>query len=118
MAVSTLLTESIYTGNGVTTSFAPGFHVQSNTGIKVSVDAVVKTLTTDYTLTGSPATAVVFGVAPLAAAVVRVYRETPLTQTLDLADNTQTPEDDREKALDRIVMMLQELEARVEALEP
>ena len=118
MSVSRLLTDGSYTGDAVTTTFAvPAFDFQTNSQIKVSVDGVVQTISTDYTLTGSPATAVEFNTAPASAAVVRIYRLTPLTQTLDLLENAVNPEEDKEKAYDRLCMMIQELEARVAALE-
>lgn len=118
MSVSSLVTENNFTGDGSTTTFAaPTFQFQSNSQIKVSVDGVLKTIATHYTLTGSPATAVNFLSAPAAAAAVRVYRSTPLTQTLNLVENAANPEEDKEKALDRLCYMIQELEARVAALE-
>lgn len=118
MAVSLTTTENTFTGDGATVTFAaPTWSFQTNSQIKVSVDGVVKTLTTHYTLTGSPATAVVFVSAPAAAAAIRIYRSTPLTQTLNLQENASNPVEDTEKALDRLLYMIQELEARVADLE-
>lgn len=118
MSVSSLLTENEFTGNGAQTTFAaPTFQFESNSQIKVSLNGTLQTIATHYTLTGNPATAVVFLTAPANGAAVRVYRQTPLTQTLNLVENGSNPEEDKEKAFDRLCYMIQELEARVAALE-
>lgn len=117
MSLSNLLVESEYTGDASTTTFAITFALKTNSQIKVTVGGTLQTLGVNYSLTGSPATAVVFGSAPAAAAAIRIYRDTPLTQSLNLVSNGTFAEEDVESRFDLLVMMIQELEARVEELE-
>lgn len=117
MAVSSLIIETQFTADGVLTSFAPTFPFQANSQLKVYVDGVLKTISTDYTLTGAPASAVNFNSAPANGAIVLLKRITPLTQTLNLVENGSNPVEDTERALDRLLFMIQELEARVAELE-
>ena len=60
-------TSNSYTGNISTVDFAFTFPYLKTTDIKVSVDEVVKTLTTHYTLHN--ATTIRFGTAPATGAV-------------------------------------------------
>ena len=67
-------TENSYTSSANQTLFSFTFPYIDTTDIKVSVDAVVKTLTTDYTL--ASATQIQFNTAPGASKTVRIYRDT------------------------------------------
>ena len=67
-------TSNSYTANGSTVDFAFTFPYQNSTDIKVSVDEVVQSLTTHYTLHN--ATTIRFGSAPGSGKVVKVYRDT------------------------------------------
>ena len=67
-------TENSYTSSANQTLFSFTFPYIDTTDIKVSVDSVVKTLTTDYTL--ASATQIQFNTAPGASKTVRIYRDT------------------------------------------
>ncbi len=67
-------TSNTYTANGSTVDFAFTFPYQNSTDIKVSVDEVVQSLTTHYTLHN--ATTIRFGTAPGSGKKVKVYRDT------------------------------------------
>ena len=68
-------TENTYTTSSATqTLFSFTFPYIDTTDIKVSVDDVVKTITTDYTL--ASATQVQFNTAPGSSKKVRIYRTT------------------------------------------
>ena len=67
-------TENSYTSSATQTLFSFTFPYIDTTDIKVSVDGVVKTITTDYTL--ASATQVQFNTAPGASKTVRIYRVT------------------------------------------
>ena len=67
-------TENSYTSAANQTLFSFTFPYIDTTDIKVSVDSVVKTLTTDYTL--ASATQIQFNTAPGASKTVRIYRDT------------------------------------------
>ena len=63
-----------YTGNNSTVDFAFTFPYLKSTDIKVSLDEVVQTLTTHYTLHN--ATTIRFGSAPGTGVAVKIYRDT------------------------------------------
>jgi hypothetical protein len=116
MAVSVAAASVEYTGDGSTTTFPITFAIQENSQVKVSqldtVSEVTSILTegVEYTLTGSPlATNVVYGVAPASTIEVTVYRVTPKLQETEYIATGPFPADAHEDALDRIVMMIQEL---------
>ena len=67
-------TSNSYTGNGSTVDFSFTFPYLKSSDIKVSVDEVVQSLTTHYTLPN--ATTIRFGSAPGSGKTVKVYRDT------------------------------------------
>ncbi len=67
-------TSNSFTGNGSTVDFAFTFPYQNTTDIKVSVDEVVQSLTTHYTLHN--ATTIRFGAAPASGKAIKIYRDT------------------------------------------
>ena len=71
-------TSNSYTANGSTVDFAFTFPYQNSTDIKVSVDEVVQSLTTHYTLHN--ATTIRFGTAPANGKAVKIYRDTASTE--------------------------------------
>ena len=66
-------TEHFYTGNGSTTTYSFTFPYLKNADIKVSLDDVLKTETTHYTVSS---TNIVFGSAPGSNVAIRIYRDT------------------------------------------
>ena len=67
-------TSNEYTGNNSTVDFSFTFPYQNATDIKVSLNEVVQTLTTHYTLHN--ATTIRFGSAPGTGVKVKIYRDT------------------------------------------
>ena len=67
-------TSNSYTGNNSTVDFAFTFPYLNSSDIKVSVDEVVQTLTTHYTLHN--ATTIRFGTAPATGKAIKIYRDT------------------------------------------
>ena len=63
-----------FTGNNSTVDFAFTFPYLKSTDIKVSLDEVVQTLTTHYTLHN--ATTIRFGSAPGTGVKIKIYRDT------------------------------------------
>lgn len=84
------LAKTLYTGNGVTTTFAVGFSFITAAHIKVYLDGVLKSNPTHYSISGSN---VVFVSAPANATVVAVVRDssqsTRLTDYVDTATLTE-----------------------------
>ena len=110
-------TSNTHTANGSTVDFAFTFPYLNSSDIKVSVDEVVQSLTTHYTLHN--ATTIRFGTAPANTKKVKIYRDTASTElaatfypgsairSSDLNDNytqnlyvTQEAENDASTALD------------------
>lgn len=101
-----------YTGNGSATTFAYTFKIMSSADLKVTVDGVLKTITTDYTVDGvgnSGGGNVVFNAAPANAAKVDIYRALPYNRETDYVEGGDLRADTVDNDLDRIVMMTQQL---------
>lgn len=100
-----------YTGNGSVTAFAYGFRILTKTDIEVLVAGVVKTVDTDYTVSGLGASGggtVTFTVAPITGATVALLRKQPLTQASVYVANEAFPAARLEKDLDKLQMQLQQ----------
>ncbi|VTU25383.1 Pectate lyase superfamily protein [Variovorax sp. PBS-H4] len=102
---------STHVGNGVTTSFAYGFKLLDAADIRVSVAGVLKTLNTDYTVTGIGAEAggtIVFLAAPVSLAAIELVRSVTVQRLTDYqySGDFQSPTVNRD--FDRLVMMLQD----------
>lgn len=111
MSLSDLDVEQSYTGNGSNQDFAINFSYQLAAQVKVSLDGVDQPSGWSIVSTN-----VHFSVAPTTGVVVRVYRSTPLTQTLNLIDSGSFLQEDLEAALDRIVMQIQEVKNALDNL--
>lgn len=116
MALSITTVDHTYTGDGSTTTFPIPFTFFNNTQVKVeetdTTTGVITQLTqgAEFTISGGdPGTSVLATTAPSATKTWRVYRSTPLTQIYDFINNTTVNLENIEKALDRIVMMAQEI---------
>jgi hypothetical protein len=125
MSLSNLTVSQTYTGDGTTTSYAIPFALLANSQVKVKkIDTLANTegilvVGTDYTVTGgNPGTHVALTVAPLASDQVVVYRETTLTQDADYLAGAVFPAETHEKALDKMVMMIQELSYKLSNTTP
>lgn len=102
------------TGNGVTTSFAYSFRILDEADLVVTVDGVLKVLTTDYTVTGVDAALggnVVFGVAPANGAAIVIARERAYKRDIDYQRNGSFDEETVDADFDAVVMLIQQVEA-------
>ena len=116
MTISTTASRISYNGNGVTTEFSFPYRFLANGDIVVvSVSSTgvetVKTLTTDYTLTGAGDDAggsVTMLVAPASGTRLIIYRDTEVVQETDYTSGDAFPAESHERALDRLTMILQE----------
>lgn len=117
MTVSTTTTRASYSGNDVTVEFAIPFKFLQNSDITATlVDAAgaetAWVLDTDYTLAGVGDDAggtLTATTAPATGETLVIERVLTLTQTLDLLANDSADAEAQEEALDRIVMMVQQL---------
>ncbi len=114
MTVSTQTTQITYTGDGATTVFAFGFKAVNSADITVYIDGaelfvgVIVTLNADQEIT--PGGSVEITPAPAVDAEVKIKRETPRTQPVDYEPYGPFPADTHEGALDRLTLLVQEVE--------
>lgn len=111
MTISSSTNSISYTGNGITTSFAYTFPIQSNTWLGVYVNSVLQTLTLDYSVTGVGGSGgnVVFVSAP--TGTVFIARDhVPETQLTDYVQGDPFPADSHEQALDKLTVLVQQLD--------
>lgn len=111
---------SQYAGNGATTAFAFPFRFFQNTDIVViqtiaGVDTGLVYLT-HYSVTGAELPAggtITFFTAPAVGTTISIYTTVPQTQPVDYIGSDNFPAETHEEALDRLTVMIKELNARV-----
>jgi hypothetical protein len=122
MTVSSTSNRKTFTGDGVTVAFGTSpvvffeegdltvYKVVTATGV-----ATLQTITTDYAVTGgSGSTGTVTAVvAPAVGETYVIVRELDLTQEVDFVNNEATDAEVAEDALDRLVMIAQQLSAKI-----
>jgi hypothetical protein len=92
------------------------FAIFQDADLVVDVDGVTKTLTTDYTVTGEgedTGGTVTFLVAPGNGAIVTIYRDIAIERTSDFQQSGPWSSTTTNDELDRITMILQQLESRI-----
>ena len=114
MPVSEQTPVNSYTGNGVTTVFPYTFKLLAQADIEVTVDGVVKTLTTDYTVSGVGVDGggnVTFVTAPANGTTVVLHRAMAYKRDIDYQENGDLPAATLDEDIDRTVMLVQQLRA-------
>ena len=112
MPVAEQVRVNTHTGNGSTTNFAYGYRIFEDADLTVTVDGVVQTLTTDYTVNGADDAGggtIDFITAPINLSVVTISGELPYDRDTDYIQNgsmiARTFDDDHDKA----IMLIQQL---------
>lgn len=120
MTITNENAENLFPGNGLTTVFPTNIYALEADQIEVYIREdgldTLQTPTTNYTLSGlgNPAgITITMLIAPAADEEVVVARVTPRTQELDLTSTRAYNPEALMTALDRIVMMMQEIAAEV-----
>lgn len=121
MTVSTTTAKVSYAGDGSTTTFAVGFYFLATSHLKVTLRAAdgtetVKTLTTDYTVSGAgnpSGGSVTLLSAPASGVTVVITRNVPQTQLVDYQPNDPFPANTHEQALDQLTMEVQQLQEQI-----
>ena len=121
MTVSSTTSKVSFSGNGSTTAFAVSFYFLAATDLKVTLrksdgTEVVKTYSSDYTVTGAGVTSggtVTMGTAPASGETLVIQRNVPLTQLVDYQPNDPFPANTHEQALDKLTMEMQQLNEAV-----
>lgn len=112
MTVSSQISRIEQLGDGTTTAFAVNFYFLENSDLKVFVNGVLQTITTNYTVTGAGNPAggtVTFVSAPANGVQVVIFRDPALTQGLDYIDNDPFPAESHERGLDKLTMIAQRI---------
>lgn len=112
MSVTSQTPINRYAANGVTTVFPYQFKIVSQVDIKVTVDGVTKTLTTDYTVSGVGADAggnVNFLSAPANGTTVVLKRNMQFLRATDYQDNGDLLADTLNPDQDAPVLMIQQI---------
>ena len=120
MTVSTTTSKVSYTGNGSTSAFAYTYKIFADAELKVYVGGVLKTLTTHYTVSGAGGASggnVTFtaGNIPINLAAVVISRNISKTQVTDYVENDSFPAETHESALDKLTMLVQDVDNSVTA---
>lgn len=109
MAVGTTVTNANFTGTGVSSTYAPGFYINSSDQVRVYANGVLQTLGDDYVVNNVGASAGCSIVATFEiGAAIYVERVTPITQLVDTQNNETILEDVLDAALDKLTMIAQE----------
>ena len=102
-----------YTATASQTVFAYGFPIFVDSDLKVYIGSTVKTLTTDYTVSGAGTTAggnVTLGTGATAGDIVTIYRDLPVSRTTDYQTGGDLLAETLNDDLDKVVMMAQQNE--------
>ena len=115
MTVSVKRNKVQYTGDNSTTAFSVTFPYTETSQVKVYLGSTLQTITTHYTLTDPGATGTVtFGTAPGSGVIVSIIRETDYLQAVDYVNNDALDAETLEKAFDKLTMMCQQLDNKIE----
>jgi len=121
MTITTTTIKNSYSGDNSNTVFAYTYKILAEGDVEVIVRSAngtetVKTLTTDYTVSGVGSASggnVTFVTAPSSTETVVLRRETTQTQTVDLVENDPFTAETVEGAFDRAIVIAQELQEEV-----
>jgi hypothetical protein len=105
-----------YVASAGQTVFAVPFPFFTDADLVVDVDGVVKTLTTQYTVTGAEEDAggeVTFLGALTGGEIVTIYRDIAIERTADFQTNGPLRSTTFNDELDKITLILQQLESRI-----
>ncbi len=111
MTISTTERKARHTGNGGTTQFFYSFRCDDESWMVPLIDDVEQTtgftVDLDVDLVGGSVT---FAEAPADGTTVTLVRVVPQTQQIDYISNDPFPEDTHELGIDKLTMMIQELQ--------
>ena len=126
MTIAAQTLEVLETGDNSDVTFSFGFQIYANTDIKVYKKVIatgvstLQTLTTNYSVAiteGAPGGVVTYVVAPTTLQQSRIVCDVPPTQPTSLRTNGKFADDQIEDMFDRITILIQQIEARLDALE-
>jgi len=107
MAVTNITPVATYTGNGSTKDFSFSFKINDKTDVKLFIDNVAKTYSTDYTvdkLTSILTTVI----APSNGVGIRLQRNTTLSRDVDYAEGGGLSSTTLDTDLDKLMLLIQD----------
>ena len=120
MTTTTTTSRVSYTGDGATTAFSLStMTIQAATHLAVyylvsgGSSSTLWVKDVDYTVNAA-LTSITATVAPAASSTLTIIRAVPLTQTTDLKDNSAAKAEVTETALDKLTMMVQQLDEAID----
>jgi len=122
MTISSTTIKNSYSGNGSTTAFTFTYYIISENDLEVIIRSsngteTVQTLTTHYTVTGVQNNAggtVTMITAPASGETIVIRRKTSQVQDTDYVANDPFPAETHEAALDKSMLISQELQEAVD----
>jgi hypothetical protein len=122
MTISSTTVKVSYSGNSSTTVFAYTFKILDDDEIQVIIRSsdgteTIKTKTTHYTVSGVGSAGggnITFLTAPVTGQTVVLKRNTTKTQETDYVANDPFPANSHEEALDRVMMVAQEIQEELQ----
>lgn len=106
-----------YTATSGQTVFTYPFAIFQDSDLKVYNGSTLKTLATDYTVSGAGGSSggnVTFGSGLTAGDIVTIYRDLPVARTTDYQANGDLLAENLNDDLDKAVMMVQQIEDQLE----
>lgn len=119
MTITTTASRWAYSGDGTTSGFAYSSRIFAAADLAVYVDAALQALGSDYTVSGADTVGggtVTFAAAPAAGASVVLVRQVAPTQETDYQPVDPFPAESHERALDKLTVLVQQLEARLDRI--
>jgi hypothetical protein len=116
MTISSTTNRVEQAGNDVTVDIPFPYYFLADADLKVYVDDVLQTITTDYTVTGAGVGAggtVSMHVAPATGETAVVFRDPAITQTKDWVENDPDPAEQKEEGFDLLTMICQRLSEQI-----
>ncbi|MFZ5791863.1 MAG: tail fiber protein [Pseudomonadota bacterium] len=123
MTIQNTTSRKEYAGDGSTTAFAFPYYFLANADLVVTLRdnatgaETAQVLDTDYSVSGAGLAAggtVTMTAAPASGKTLIIRRSPSLTQSTDFVPNDELPAETLEAAFDRLVMLIQSLDERVD----
>jgi len=117
ITVGDLTPRNQYTATSGQTVFAYGFPIFADSDLKVYIGSTLKTLTTDYTVSGAASSSggsVTLNSGATTGDIVTIYRDVPVSRTSDYQTGGDLLAETLNDDLDKLTMMVQQQEDRID----
>ena len=118
MATNTAASFTTHTGNGSAGPFSISFSYLTEAEVDVTVDGVLKTITTHYTFTSATQITFTSGNEPANSAVIKFQRDTDISsKNVDFQDGSVLTETDLDNNTDQLLFAVQENLRKLDTIE-